>query len=152
MTDHPRGGEDREPLLTMDGIASRDNVSHAAILSRRKAHPDFPAPDGYAGKIPWWYEDTIDMWLSPKDGGPDGRSRSRHDPALGIHQAARRVGLRPSTLRFYRHKGLLPEHDGTFGVTHWWYQSTIDHWSGNRPGRGYRTDLHNTTPKETPHP
>ena len=54
-----------------------------------------------------------------------------------------------STWRAYVHRGHAPKPDGWYDKrTPWWWESTIDEWMANRPGRGARTDLRRTNPPE----
>lgn len=55
---------------------------------------------------------------------------------------ARYTGVRPATLRSYRHRGLMPAPDIHPSADQpRWYPDTIIVWHAARPGRGARTDL-----------
>jgi hypothetical protein len=61
---------------------------------------------------------------------------------LTVTQAAQRAGITPGAWRSYVTRGRAPKPDGQHdGRTPWWWDSTVDQWRTNRPGRGRRTDL-----------
>lgn len=57
---------------------------------------------------------------------------------LSSNEAARRLGIEPSTWRAYHSRKTTPEPDVWIGATPGWSESTIDGWE--RPGQGARTD------------
>ena len=72
---------------------------------------------------------------------------------LSMTGFALRTGLTTGTLASYTRKNLMPEPDviitdGQGGrETRGWTPATIDYWTTNRVGRGYRSDLRR--PKNT---
>ena len=59
---------------------------------------------------------------------------------LGIPAVAEYTGLKPTTIRSYFLKNMLPDPDIIFvtiqGESLGWSVDTIDHWMNNRPGKG----------------
>lgn len=51
------------------------------------------------------------------------------------------MGVLPSTVSGYRSRGLMPEPDGQLGRTVWWWETTVDAWLDERPGKGWRKGL-----------
>ncbi len=77
---------------------------------------------------------------------------------LNMDAVAARLGLAKTTVFRYRHRPSLhfPDPDGVSCTIHavcpadcpsrlgrpWWYAATVDAWQAQRPGVGYRSDLH----------
>ena len=58
---------------------------------------------------------------------------------LTVTQAAEMAGVTPSTWRSYVAREQAPKPDGEFDKrTPWWWDSTVQSWVDNRPGRGRR--------------
>ena len=57
---------------------------------------------------------------------------------LSRREFAERIGVEPDTLNRYK----LPKHDANLGGRYGWLPETIDAWNSSRPGRGFRSDLH----------
>lgn len=58
------------------------------------------------------------------------------DLPLDTAGAAARAGISVSTVRSYIRDGHMPPPDGKLGQSLWWWTSTIDEWSANRPPAG----------------
>lgn len=51
-------------------------------------------------------------------------------------EIADHTGVTPSTIRWFRSNGYLPDPSGQVGRTPWWSPDVIREWHANRPGRG----------------
>ena len=61
------------------------------------------------------------------------------DPLLGYREMAERAGIKPGTLRNYRHQGRLPPPDDeSVPDRPRWRASTFEAWMATRPGHGGR--------------
>ncbi|MFZ2176600.1 MAG: hypothetical protein WAW17_21675 [Rhodococcus sp. (in: high G+C Gram-positive bacteria)] len=65
---------------------------------------------------------------------------------LSLGEFADRAELAFDTMKKYRKLGLLPPEEGEVGRNRGWLPESADHWIGNRPGRGTRTDLDDSRP------
>ncbi|WP_072691144.1 helix-turn-helix transcriptional regulator [Rhodococcus marinonascens] len=64
---------------------------------------------------------------------------------LSRGEIAEHLGLTLSAIKGYDARGYLPEADAKIGRNFGWRVETIDEWNANRPGRGARTDLDDTS-------
>lgn len=58
------------------------------------------------------------------------------DDLLDSSAVAELIGVKPATIRTYRHRGDMPPPDRTIGRTPVWLRDTIDRWLAERPGQG----------------
>jgi predicted DNA-binding transcriptional regulator AlpA len=49
---------------------------------------------------------------------------------------AARVGVAAKSVTRYWERGQMPQPDGWVSGRPWWYETTIEEWLANRPGRG----------------
>lgn len=65
-----------------------------------------------------------------------GGNVATYEELLTIAQLARRLDLKPTTVRKYRSLGILPEPDLVISNVPLWKPITIDRWLPTRPGKG----------------
>lgn len=58
------------------------------------------------------------------------------DTLLDVDAVARRLEVKPSTVRSYHKRGQMPKADKYFGRSPVWSEKTIESWVDSRPGRG----------------
>ena len=68
------------PILDRAALAARLGI-HPDSITRYLARRWVPAPDGHAGRSPWWYKATIDAWEPTRPGQGAGGGRPRKKPA-----------------------------------------------------------------------
>lgn len=49
--------------LDRAAVAEKTGLAAKTIDTYWKNRDQFPAPDGYVGRSPWWFESTVDRWL-----------------------------------------------------------------------------------------
>ena len=82
------------------GVGERLGISAVSVRRYMVADRDkysFPQPDGYLGRTPWWWSDTIDGWAAARPGRGVGGGR----PRKATHEAGvASEKLKDGTLRF----------------------------------------------------
>lgn len=73
---------------------------------------------------------------APADIEPTGGNVASVEELLTIALVAKRLDIKPTTVRKYRSLGILPEPDAMIGHVPLWKPITIDRWLPTRPGKG----------------
>jgi len=77
------------------GVGERLGISAVSVRRYMVADRDkysFPQPDGYLGRTPWWWSDTIDEWAAARPGRGVGGGRPRKP--THVVEIERRNGVR----------------------------------------------------------
>lgn len=53
--------------LDRAAVAEKTGLAAKTIDTYWKNRDQFPAPDGYVGRSPWWFESTVDRWIAKRD-------------------------------------------------------------------------------------
>lgn len=142
---------DEPDYLDFAGVAEMTGLS-ASTVSWRHRTGQFPDPDIVLERTPGWRPRTVRAWLldrlQQKAPGlelvsPDGPDKNPPPRYLDASECAEMAGVKRNTWDFYWRKAkTAPPPDITLGRSGGWLFETVQEWVANRPGAGYRSDIH----------
>lgn len=142
---------DEPEYLDFAGVAEMTGLAAKTVAWQHRMGL-FPAPDITLERTPGWRPRTIRAWLLEKlQAKAPGLELVSPDPAedtnpppqyLDSTACAEMAGVTRGTWNSYWHSGHAPEPEIQLGRSHGWRLETVQEWMQNRPGAGYRSDIH----------